>query len=281
MSLIIPRQGSCFKEVSSALVSNAEFGISVPSSSTVNTKGSPVELIASTPYTSYGIVVGLGATTIASTNTSTLVDIMIGGSGSEQVLIPNLMCGNAGGSDTSTGQPVHYYFPIIIGSGVRLSARAQSALSTHDPFIQLHMFPSPIPGKWYGSRVTDYGTNTGTSSGTSHTPNGSGTTYATTTQITASTANPIRALQVGIDLLGDTTATNARGVLRIAAGSSTNYIVDSLAFREVASSELIDATIANLMLSHMVFDIPASSYLGVGAMMSTAEARGFALYGVD
>jgi hypothetical protein len=39
--------------------------------------------------------------------------------------------------------------------------------------------------------------------------------------------------------------------------------------------------VVNFMLSQMTFNIPAASYLGVGAMMSAAEARGFAIYGVD
>jgi hypothetical protein len=282
MSLIIPRQDACRKEAT-ALVSNAEFGVSVTAGGSAHTKGAtPTQLIGSTNYTGFGIIVGLGNVgTTASTNTRTLVDIMIGGSGSEQVLIPNLMCGQAGASNSASSQPVYYYFPIIVPSGSRLSARSQSLAASDTVNVQVHLIQNAIAGRWYGSRVTAYGPDTATSSGVSHTPAGSGTAYATTTQIVASTTNPIKAMQVGIDLGTATTGNNARGVLRIAAGSSTNYVVDSLPFRESTTLEFIDPSVANLMLSHMTFNIPAESYLGVGAMMSTAAARGFAIYGVD
>jgi hypothetical protein len=282
MALIIPRQGACFKEAT-ALVSNAEFGTSVTAAGSAHTKGStPTQLIASTGYTAYGVIVGLGNVgTAATTNTRTLVDIMIGGSGSEVVRIPDLLCGQAGASNSASSQPIYYYFPIIIPSGSRISSRSQSLAASDTVNVQIHLIQQPIPGRWYGSRVTAYGPDTATSSGVSHTPAGSGTAYATTTQITASSTNPIRSLQVGIDLGTATAGNTARGVLRIAAGSSTNYIVSDLPFRESTTLESIDPSVANFILSHMLFNIPASSYLGVGAMMSTAAARGFALYGVD
>jgi hypothetical protein len=283
MGLVIPRQTTCFKQVSSALVSNAEFGTSVTCGASAHTKtATPTQLIASTTYTAFGVFVGLGNVgTTASTNTRMLVDIMIGGSGSEQALIPNLMCGQAGASNSASSQPVYYYFPIIVPSGSRLSARAQSVTASDTVHIQVHLIQNQIPGRWYGTRVTDYGTSTADSRGTLHTANGSGSTYATTTQLTASSTNPIKALQVGIDLGTSTAGNTGRGVLRLAAGSSTNYIVSNLPYRESTTLENIDPTFANMILANMPFSIPAGSYLGVGAMQSTGSARGFAIYGVD
>jgi hypothetical protein len=283
MSLLIPAQGPSTKEAT-ALVSNAEFGVSVTAGASAHTKGSPpTQLLASTNYTGFGVIVGLGNVgTAASTNTRTLVDIMIGGAGSEQVLIPNLIAGQAGPSNSASSNPVYYYFPIIVPPLSRLSARSQSLAASDTVHVQVHVLQHQIPGRWYGSRVTAYGPDTATSSGVSHTPAGSGTAYATTTQITASTTNPIKAMQVGIDLLTNTGGTNARCILRIAAGSSTNYVVDSLPYRESTTLENVDYSSLNFILSQMNFSIPAGSYLGVGGMMSAGAAtRGFAIYGVD
>jgi hypothetical protein len=283
MGLILPREGGSAGLESTALYSNATSDVTITASATPHAKGSPTQLVGSTNYPVYGVIVGLGNVgTAATTNSRMLVDIMIGGAGAEQVLIPDLMCGQAGAMNSASSQPVYYYFPIRIAqTGVRLSARAQALIASDTVHVQLHMIQNAIPGRWYGSRVTAYGVSAATSSGVSHTPAGSGTAYATTTQITASTTNPVKAMQVGIDLATDTTGSNARGVLRIAAGSSTNYVVSDLPFRESTTLEFIDPSVVNFMLSQMTFNIPAASYLGVGAMMSTAAARGFAIYGVD
>ena len=283
MSLLIPREGACFVETT-LTASNAEFGTTVTANATPHTKTTtPAQIIASTGYTAYGIVVGVGNNAAAaSTNTRALVDIMIGAGGSEQVLIPNLLAGNVGLSASAATQPQYYFFPIMIPSGSRLSARSQHLVGSTNLFVSLHLIQNPAPGAWYGSRVTAYGPNTGTSTGIAHTPSNNTGSYATTTQITASTTNPIKAMQVGIDLATDTTGNTARGLLRIAAQSSTNYVVSGLPFRESTTLETLDYTQANLILSQMRFNIPAASYLGVGAQMSVgAEARGFAIYGVD
>lgn len=96
------------------------------------------------------------------------------------------------------------------------------------------------------------------------------------------TANPIKFMQVGVDLLTDTSGATKRGFLRIAAGSSTNYVVSGLPYRESTTLETVDCAYANFILSQMSFRIPAGVYLGIGAMMNAAgEARGHVIYGVD
>jgi hypothetical protein len=282
MALLIPRLGQSWNEVSGLTAANAEFGTSVAANASAHTKtATPVQLLASSTYDAFGIIIGVGNVgTAATTNTRTLVDIMVGGSGSEAVLIPNLMAGQVGASASASSQPQYYYFPLYIPAGTRLSARSQSVTGSDTVNVTTFLIQNQIPGKWYGHRVTDYGTSTATSSGTSHTPAAAGS-YATTTQLTASTTNRIRAMQIGIDLLTDTTGTNARGLVRIAAMGSTNYIVSGLAFRESTTLESLDYTQANFALSQMMFDIPAGQYLGVGGQLSTSEARGFAIYGVD
>lgn len=259
-----------------------EFGTSVTADgTTAHVKGPYTELIAATARPSYGIMIALGNVgTVASTNTRMLVDIAVGAASSEIVIIPNLIAGQACASNSANGSPNNYYFPIHIPAGVRISARCQTLALSDTVHVQVRLIEGQIPGKWYGSRVTAYGANTGNSTGTSHS-HGNGA-YNTTTQLSAAIANPIRAMQVGIDLLADTTAVTKRGHLRIAAGSSINYIVTDLPFRETTTLENMDFMETNFLLSHMGFNIPAGSYLGVGAdMNASGEARGYIIYGVD
>lgn len=279
--LYVPRAGQSAVEDNVAQ-SGAEFGTSVAAGGVAHTKNATyTQLIASTAYTSYGICVAVGNVgTTATTNTRTLVDIAIGAASSEVVIIPNLLAGQAGASNSASSDPNFYYFPIVIPSGVRISATSQSLAISDTVHVQVRLFQHQVPGKWYGSRVTDYGTNTANSTGTSHT-HGNGS-YATTTQLTAASTNPIKALQIGIDLLTNTAGATKRGVARIAAGSSTNYIVDGLPFKESTTLEYMNFTMANFVLSQMTFNFPAGTYLGVGADMNAAgAARGYALYGVD
>lgn len=279
--LYVPRNGQTRLE-DNVGAGNAELGTSVAASATPHAKNTTyTTLIAATAYQAYGIAVMVGSVgTTATTNTRTLVDIAIGAAASEQVIIPNLMAGQVGASNSASSSPQMYFFPIVITAGVRISATSQTVTASDTVHVSVYLFQHQVPGKWYGSRVTAYGADTADSGGTSHTfGNGS---YATTTQLTASSTYPVKYLQVGFDLAADTTGATKRGVLRIAGGSSTNYLVDGLPIQESTTLESVDYNRANFLLSHMSFNLPAGSYLGVGADMgATGEARDFVLYGVD
>ena len=128
--------------------------------------------------------------------------------------------------------------------------------------------------------MTDYGPDTSTSSGVSHTAGNNA--YATATQIVASSANPIKALQVGTDLGTDTTGATKRGLLRIGVGAGPTYVASDLPYKESTTLETVDFSLANFLLSKMAFDLPAAQSLHISAMMNAAgEARGFAFYGVN
>jgi len=279
--LYVPNHGQAALEDNVGTTSS-EMGATVTADgTTAHTKGAYAELIASTAYDAFGITVAIaGLGTAASTNTRSLVDIAVGAASSEVNIIPNLICGQAGQWASASFGPATYFFPLYIPAGTRLSARIQSLALSDTATVCVWLNQFQVPGKWYGQRVTAYGVNTATSSGTSHTHGNS--SYATTTQLTASTTNPVKYLQFGVDLLTDTTGNNKRGLFRIAAGSSTNYVVSDLPYRESTTLETMEFVLANAILSQMQFNLPAGSYLGIGAMMSAAgEARGHALYGVD
>lgn len=262
--------------------STSSDGTTVTASGTTHTKGSYAQLIASTSRPSYGITIVIHNVGVASTNARMLVDIAIGAAASEQVIIPNLLAGNASAWNAASNGGTCYHFPIAIPSGVRISARCQAstASDTCNIIVWLHQART-APGLWVGQRVTAYGVNTGTSTGTAHTP-GSTNSYATATQITSSTTNPIRYMQVGIDLASDTTGTSMRGMFRIGLGATPDYIIQHVPFGESTTVESMDTRVGNQILSRMGFSIPAASDVRLSAMVSgTGESRGWAIYGVD
>lgn len=100
-------------------VTGTSKGVTVTSSATPNTKGSYVQLIASTTKKASGIVLIIY---IETANVSYLVDIATGVSGSEVPILPNVLV-----SDLLSGNmSLALFIPISIPAGTRLSSRCQS-----------------------------------------------------------------------------------------------------------------------------------------------------------
>lgn len=283
MGLIVPCSGLSAIEstVTSTATESADFAEQL-TSGTGLAKGSWTELFAATSYETFGVHILVGGVQgSGSTNQRALVDVGIGGSGSEVVLIPDLDCGNVSIYALASNVMASYYFPIRIPAGARLSARCAASVDSDNVNISLRLFQRPfgiLP--WFGSRVTAYGVDAGNCRGTSHSPgNGS---YATPTQITASTTNPIRALQMAYDLLSDTTGSDARGLARIGIGATPTTLVGELPFKESTTVETVFFSDANAILAQMRFNLPAAIRLTISAMRNVAaEGRGWILYGVD
>lgn len=276
MSLWTPPAGS--QRAIGTRVDTSVDGVTVTASATPHTKGTKVEIVASSPYDAYGITVQISSTATASASSRSLLDILIG-SGLATVLIPDLLAGN---TDTQAAniRGNLYHFPLYIPAGTRIGTQMQALTGSRTALVALWLHEWPGGAFWCGSRVTAYGPNTATSSGVAHSPgNGS---YAAATEIVASSANPIRALQLGIDLSTDTTGVLSNGLARVGIGSTPTYIIEHLPFHESSTNESVSYVQANLILAQQRFNIPAATRLVVSAMRNVAEeGRGFALYGVD
>jgi hypothetical protein len=268
--------------VECSISTTASEGATITASGSTHTKGSYTELIASSSRDAYGITVLIwGAQTAASTNNRGLLDIAIGAASSEVDIVPNLLYGGTSVWSGTTASPAIYYFPIHIRSGTRISARCQNVTASRTCTCIVWLHHTPVgPDGWVGSRVQAYGASTSTSTGVSHSPgNGS---YATATEITASCARPIRAMQLGLDMGTDTTGSTARGLARIGIGSTPHYVAEHLPTRENTTLETNACDLANLILATMRFSIPTGTRLVISAMRNVAaEARGWVIYGVD
>ena len=236
------------------------------------------ELIASVAADAVGILITLGAT--AAGNTSALVDIAIGAAGSEQLLISNLAGGYSGGWGIGNETPKHYYFPLYIASGTRLAGRVHYA-ATASETVECALWligGRRHEARFVGSKVTTYGAVTASARGTLVTAGNN--IYGSTAQLAASTADPIKAMQVGIQGGSDATLTNYRGYLKILAG--TTILLDDLAWY-VASNEWITAVQTNLLLSHSSLNWPAALDLGAQTQVNgtTNVVHDCILYGVS
>ena len=95
----------------------AAVGTATPSSASQYAKGSWSQLIAATPFDSGLMMVYLSRVDLGG---AFLVDLAIGGAGSEQVIVSNLNTITGGSGDNTC----RYLLPIIVPAGVRLSARS-------------------------------------------------------------------------------------------------------------------------------------------------------------
>jgi hypothetical protein len=97
-------------------------------SGAANTKGSYSQLTASTTKDYSGLFFAADALNTSAGNAVALIDIAIGGSGSEQVIAPNMLMGRADGIWTPLFSSLIF---VPIPSGTRVAARIQSDVASN------------------------------------------------------------------------------------------------------------------------------------------------------
>ena len=141
-------------------VGSATPGTSVTTGGSSSTKGTPAELIASTSFDTYRIVIiasGYGTSAISSMG---CLDILIGGA-TEEVLIPNLLMGFCGSFGTRDRGPKIWEFPLYIPAGSRLAAQAAGERVSTAFNVVVYLYGgNAIPPGPLGGKVTTYGITT-------------------------------------------------------------------------------------------------------------------------
>ena len=192
------------------------YAVSIFSPVSTNTKGTWAQIIASTPFNANRLMVNI---IFAYFSYEYLMDVGIGPSGSEVVLVSNLyrpaLSSYYGG--------MSYDLPIQIPAGVRVAARVQcsgysAGLTRVAPMFYL-IGGSYLGQELYGKMI-DYGTNLTNTSGTLITPGTGG--LGSWTQITSGCTSLIKGLVIcitgGLSSLYDF-------VLDIGIGSSGSEVV--------------------------------------------------------
>lgn len=101
----------------------------VTADSTPHTKGAFTEIIASNAAETTALQVSVSGINVSATNTSTLLDIATGASGSETVVVSNIAVGGASG--------VHFAVPLRIAAGARISVRSQAVIASDTASVNL------------------------------------------------------------------------------------------------------------------------------------------------
>lgn len=280
MSLIIPHapQFSLFESNASATpAAGSGTTVSNPAGA-ANTKNTTwTQLIASTSFDSQLVVVTLANASATATDTSTLLDIGIGASTAETVIIPDLLAGQTTSSNLT---PRSYIFPLRIPSGSRVSARSQSVRTTGNNVVLIQLWGGPRdPDRWWaGSTVTAYGINTADSGGTAVTAGNTGAETATPVAIGTTSADH-ECIVAGV--AGNNTAFNGLTYhwdVGIDVASTSWLIRDALMMQTDTSERITPSGVWMPIFAH----VPSGSVLVMGGECSgTAQALDLALYGVS
>ena len=107
---------------------------------------------------------------MAANNTNSLVNIKVGGAGSEANLIENLTAGWAPNMDNAGVQ--FYMFPLFIPAGTRISATHRAMLTSANVTCRLELVGGGRSYHWTGTGVETLGADTANSRGTSVTAGG-------------------------------------------------------------------------------------------------------------
>ncbi len=241
-------------------------GTTITAHATPHTKGSWVQLVASTLFDVTLIGVGsTDATSSSGTDTSQLTDIGIGAT--EVELISNIPTGY-GSLRLDTGPGVAW-FPVEIPSGTKISARMQALITVDTTDIRLFMFG----GSSWSSVPTFQSVDTlGALTASSH-----GTNITTSIiEVIASTAEDYKAIGWGVDGAGDTTMGSDMLVeIFVGAGAAEKTLIDALQVY-TGSTESINSVAGPQGILPMEMNIPSGSRISAQTSTSTI---GLVVYG--
>jgi hypothetical protein len=274
--LIIPKTRSIRSvQTETGRVSDT-WGIDVASGGSAHTlSASFVELVASTAFDTWLVEVSFQTGgTVSATNTSGLCTIYVGAGGSEEVLIPTLLCGWSA-IYSNFFHPRKYIFPLFIPAGSRISAKTQCVTASRSFQVQLKLQGGGEPPIWCGSRVECVGADTANSRGTSVTP---GTTSeGTFTSIGTNTHEWRYILPMVQGNVADTTQVNGTKSLDIGIGGAVYKELEDFIF------QFNNIEVSSPFNPFGQFTmIPASSSLQARLQDAStdAEAKDVCLYGV-
>lgn len=275
--LWVPQKGLVRREHNIGTVGTATPGTSVTTGAASGTKGTAVQLIASTSFDAYWVVIVASQYAVAATNSGGCLDILTGAA-TEEVLIPDLLMGYCGTAFTGRGRKT-WEFPLYIPAGTRLAAQAAGQRTSAAFRVAIFLYGgNGYPPYRCGTKVTTYGVTV--PAGTTVTPGASGAEGAWA-QITASTSEDHFALVPSFQGGDDTTKGNLGYMLDIGMGAATEEEIGQSFYYGVNTDEVYDGPYNPMPLFQ---DIPSGTRLVARVSNSGANDTGnynVALHGVS
>jgi hypothetical protein len=239
-------------------------------------KGSYTQLLATTAFNASGIHILARDNNATASPHDYLLDLSIGASGQEQVVISNLLI-----TQTTDRNGGICYFPISIPSGSRLAARTQCNIAGTTLVVAAMLHSQSFMSTAGCNRVTTYGAATADSGGEVVDPGAVAHTKGAYAQITASTTAPIRSLVMCLGNRGNSAMAEADFLFDIAIGASgqEQVVVPNIWVSESGAEIVIPRAIL------VPVTIPTGTRLAVRAQCSETNATDrlldVVIYGLD
>lgn len=188
---------------------------------TVNSKGAWFELTSATPFDAWGFFLQAIYGISIGVNDDFLLDIGIGGSGAETVLLANVPLGLAG----TRGDLCSVFVPLEIPSGTRVSARIQqSSTSSSDAvFVKLLLFEKSTQSG--ASSAQTYGANTADSGGVLVDPGATLNTKGAWSEITPATSADINWLLLFFGNQDNSARSSCGWIFDVAIGAASSEVI--------------------------------------------------------
>jgi hypothetical protein len=272
-----------FSEAADAgsVTSSASNGtVVIGSTTTTYAKALWTQIIASTVYDSSWIRITIAGE--GQSGRQIAVDIGIGSSGNEVVIISNLGMGSYG------TQQVSYMFPFSVPLGTRISARLSSSLLTDNAqVVQCTLFADRYMSPGVVSAIDTYGFNNTTNLGQAVDPGGTANTKGSYAQITAGTSNDIAGFMLMFDTQGQSTPSTNHVVdwlVDLAIGGSGSEVIFLPNWLQIAYCWSAKNYFANGVTPYIPMQIPAGTRIAARAQCNTNASPervfGLTLYGV-
>lgn len=240
--------------------------ITVSTAATAGTKGAWTQVLASTSFDCDAIMVGIGW---ISTGRICLFDIGVGASGSESAIITDLPAES--GSALTTNFYI-YYLPANIAQGSRISARANiSGTGTRNTAVWVQPLKHNFIAPFELQRTVSIGTAS-TPAMTNIDPGATANTKGAYTQLVASLASDIRAIQI---VTGKTstpaTSTDWKVDFAIGASGSEQIIVPDYYVSQPTTTSFIPQPVVSPIIP---MSIPAGTRVAARCASANITAGG-------
>lgn len=205
--------------------------VTLTASATPHTKGSWSQIIASTSAQTTMIRFVLTSVNVSTADSATLLDIGVGASGSETVIVPNIAIGGA--------SAIVIRIPVKIASGSRVAARIQGVRASQTATISNRDFQCINAGDaaLIPTTVDVLGTDTATSTGTAM--SGASGTWV---QIVSSTSQPYIAFAIAPSTTDTDTVSQGDATYEIGVGAAGSEVRFGELIFSFGSTENFSAT---------------------------------------
>lgn len=244
--------------------SSTALTVTATASATPHTKGTWTEAIASTSADVYGLELNLDNTFVSATDTASLLDVGVGASGSETVVVPNVQTGFANRAAAT------WTFPIFIRAGSRIAIRSQSVVASKTTTVYIRGLAdrglaSPA------SYTYSYGADTATSHGTTLTDSGAQSVKGPWSELAAATDERLAAILISHGNGGDLSLQGTYTAVDVAIGAAGS---ESVVATNLYVSGQTNESFYPIAYRNVAVDIPAGVRLAVRYANNSGASSG-------